>query len=647
MGRVELLETAITDALEGRLDPDRQAAAARAAHAVSGTAGTFGYLGASAHARDLERALKAEPLPLRELPRLAGLVVGLREELDRGPVGGAPAPAPPPVAPPEDVALLVVGGGPGRAARLADEATTRGLPAQAAEGVDDARPLLGALAPELVLLDLGVPEGLDAALAFLAEAASGATVLAVLDPADEVDRLELAQAGVHAILPLALEIAPTIDEVLAVRERVRAAGTRVLAVDDDAALRDAVRVVLEDADLDVVTSDGSEDLFALLDQHEPDLLLLDVDLPWGHSGIDLCRAVRADGARGTLPIVVLSARTDPETVLEVFRAGADDYVAKPFVGPELLVRIANRLERARLLRELTERDALTGLPGPESGRELLRTLWDRTAAAGEPFCVAYLDSDDVEELNHRHGVAAGDAALRATADVLRRAFRGEAVVARWRGDEFVVAFGGLAPQDARERLGRVLDAVREGGPVVPDEPLPRTMSAGLAFRTAETDDADALLRTAERAAREAAQAGGGRIVVVGADATAVAVADVVLLEDDLTLVALLRHALEGRGYTVRHLADGAEAADLVASEERRVAGRVVLLDWDLPGIDGMRILREMRRHGVLEHTRVIMLTARASEPEILQALDAGAVDHVAKPFSVPVLLQRVRRAMGA
>ncbi|MGX6449954.1 Hpt domain-containing protein, partial [Patulibacter sp. S7RM1-6] len=67
--RVDVLEAAVTDALEGRLGAETQSAAARAAHAIAGSAGTFGYLAASAHARDLERALKAEPLPAPELPR--------------------------------------------------------------------------------------------------------------------------------------------------------------------------------------------------------------------------------------------------------------------------------------------------------------------------------------------------------------------------------------------------------------------------------------------------------------------------------------------------------------------------------------------------------------------------------------------------
>jgi DNA-binding response OmpR family regulator len=72
---------------------------------------------------------------------------------------------------------------------------------------------------------------------------------------------------------------------------------------------------------------------------------------------------------------------------------------------------------------------------------------------------------------------------------------------------------------------------------------------------------------------------------------------------------------------------------------------VIVLDWDLPGLDGLRVLRSLADDGVLQRSRVIMLTARVSEQEVLLALNAGAVDHVSKPFSVPVLMQRVRRAM--
>ncbi|MGX6450130.1 response regulator transcription factor, partial [Patulibacter sp. S7RM1-6] len=186
------------------------------------------------------------------------------------------------------------------------------------------------------------------------------------------------------------------------------------------------------------------------------------------------------------------------------------------------------------------------------------------------------------------------------------------------------------------------------GPVAPGETLARTLSAGLAFRAAD-EPADGLVRLAERASREASRAGGGRIVVVGAEdgAGPDVAADVAVLADDPGLVALLRDALGGRGHGVRHLADPDEARALLEGAHPEAIGRVLLLDWDRAGVDVLALLRGLRDRGALEHCRVVLLTARTSEPEILQALDAGAFDHVAKPFSVPVLLQRVRRALGA
>ncbi|WP_022929596.1 response regulator [Patulibacter americanus] len=720
--RVLVIESALTDALEGTLAEDVQLAAKRAAHAISGSAGTFGFLAASAHARELEHALAVVPLPADEPPRLAGLVVDLRSELERGDVppdagpatptapqpavldadaatpapavlafsgGGhaaappesssvgpavdsaptagaaravgaasaaalatppAPASSPAPVAPATGLArpeLLVVGGPAGRAGRLADEALGRGLRARAHDRFDTARAYLGADGARLVLVDLSGPDGPGPALAFLAEAAAHATTVAIVDEGAGIDRLEIAQAGVRSVVGADRAVPDTVDAVLELRERTRASGTRVLAIDDDVAMRAAVRLVLEHAGLEVAVSDGSEDLWMLLDRFEPDLLLVDIDLPWGHSGIDLCRAVRADPRRGALPVIVLSAATDPDTVLSVFRAGADDYVAKPFVGPELVVRIQNRLERARLLREIHERDALTGLVGPDRGQALLQDLHALAIRDGAPYCLAYLDSDDVQSLNARHGYAAGDTALRASADVLRRAFRGEDVVVRWRGDEFVVAMAGTTPADARERLARVLDAVRGGGSVVPGDTAPRSLSVGLAVAGRDGDTVDALLRAAERASREASDAGGGRIVSAGGADLDVSTTDVVLVEDDQTLAALLRYALEARGYSYLHVDDGDAARTMLGGGAPDVAARVVLLDWDLPGVDGLAVLRAMREHGALERTKVIMLTARAGEDEILQALEAGASDHVAKPFSVPVLLGRVRRALDA
>lgn len=121
--------------------------------------------------------------------------------------------------------------------------------------------------------------------------------------------------------------------------------------------------------------------------------------------------------------------------------------------------------------------------------------------------------------------------------------------------------------------------------------------------------------------------------------------DVVVVEDDAALSDLLDHTLRTRGYSTERFVDGAVALESLVGDPPAVAGRAIILDVNLPGVDGLAVLRELRREGVLRRTRVLMLTARSRESEVLQALQIGAVDHVSKPFSVPELMHRLQRAL--
>lgn len=113
---------------------------------------------------------------------------------------------------------------------------------------------------------------------------------------------------------------------------------------------------------------------------------------------------------------------------------------------------------------------------------------------------------------------------------------------------------------------------------------------------------------------------------------------VLVVEDDPALSVLLRYNLEQRGYAVEDAGDGAQALALL----RRAPPDAVVLDWMLPGLSGVEICRAMRRHPRLRAVPVLMLTARAADEDAVQALDAGADDHLAKPFSIETLAARLR-----
>jgi two-component system phosphate regulon response regulator PhoB len=133
-------------------------------------------------------------------------------------------------------------------------------------------------------------------------------------------------------------------------ERARGQGAevlaRVLVVDDDPSVCKMVRAILEAAGLAVDSVGSGEEALERIRLAGCDLLVLDWGLP-GMTGIELCRVIRGDPAASALPILVLSARASSEEIVEAFARGADDYVTKPFRGPELGARVLNLLRRAR------------------------------------------------------------------------------------------------------------------------------------------------------------------------------------------------------------------------------------------------------------------------------------------------------------
>ena len=112
-------------------------------------------------------------------------------------------------------------------------------------------------------------------------------------------------------------------------------------------------------------------------------------------------------------------------------------------------------------------------------------------------------------------------------------------------------------------------------------------------------------------------------------------ATVLLVEDEEQLARLIQRELEAAGYRVRHATDGAVALRLFPDE----APAVSILDWMLPGIDGLEVLRRVRQRSAVP---VLMLTARAEEVDRVIGLEIGADDYLTKPFGTRELVARVR-----
>ncbi|MDB4947695.1 MAG: His Kinase (Phospho-acceptor) protein [Gemmatimonadetes bacterium] len=141
----------------------------------------------------------------------------------------------------------------------------------------------------------------------------------------------------------------------------------VLVVEDDPASARVLRSILEQAGYRVSLAHDGPEALAELDRELPDLLLLDWMLP-GISGLEVCHRARQRWNALALPILIVTAKNDPESVYAAFDAGASDHIAKPFRGAEIRARIAAHLrtkalveERGRMEEHLREREKLSSL----------------------------------------------------------------------------------------------------------------------------------------------------------------------------------------------------------------------------------------------------------------------------------------------
>lgn len=119
----------------------------------------------------------------------------------------------------------------------------------------------------------------------------------------------------------------------------------VLVVDDEAPIRDMLRVALEMSDFDVLEAEDARTAHSIIIDKKPNLVLLDWMMP-NTSGVELARRLRRDEITSSLPIIMLTAKGEEDNKIQGLDIGADDYITKPFAARELIARIRAVLRRS-------------------------------------------------------------------------------------------------------------------------------------------------------------------------------------------------------------------------------------------------------------------------------------------------------------
>src|SRR5271169_1382671 len=296
---------------------------------------------------------------------------------------------------------------------------------------------------------------------------------------------------------------------------------RILIAEDDPVSRRLLELFLVKWGFEVsIATTGTEALQMLERLDAPRLAILDWMMP-GMEGVQVCQKLRESADRKYVYVLLLTARTQKEDLLQGLESGADDYLTKPFDSQELRARLhvgqrildlQDQLIAAgeELLYRATH-DNLTGVVNRGVIMDTLRKERARQAREGGSFGIVLMDLDHFKYVNDTYGHLAGDEVLRETAQRMTAHIRPYDSVGRYGGEEFliVVPFAdGPRTQALAERIRRAIEAKPM---LVNSIPISVTASLGVtASVNSSPRDAQEILRLADAALYRAKELGRNR-----------------------------------------------------------------------------------------------------------------------------------------
>ena len=296
-----------------------------------------------------------------------------------------------------------------------------------------------------------------------------------------------------------------------------------MVVDDEAPIRTMVSQVLVAEGYEVVEAASAEDALKVFGEKHCPLVISDIRMG-GMSGLELLDEVKR--LRPQTLVVIMSAYVSIDSAIAALKAGAYDYLIKPFEDLELIVSVVRRAmenitlikernslvvhlkksnkalkELSRRFRDLAIRDGLTGLYNHGYLLDALAGEVARAVRYDRHLSVIFLDVDHFKQYNDQFGHQRGDMVLKQVSQILKDEIRKTDIAARYGGEEFVLILPETSKQDAFVVAEKIRKAVQESiaNDVADEGPTTVTISAGVASYMEDGTDATELIAKADAA----------------------------------------------------------------------------------------------------------------------------------------------------
>jgi len=303
------------------------------------------------------------------------------------------------------------------------------------------------------------------------------------------------------------------------QEKAQEKNYSILVIDDDETIRHLISAVLTDAGYNVSAVSNGEEALRKINEIPFEIVITDLKMQ-DMNGIEVLRKVKQVNAE--TDVIVITAYASLETALEAMRAGAYDYISKPF-NPDEIIMIIDKIikkkttdsasDKLQHYRELSITDGLTRLYNHRYFHELLEREIIRARRYPQPVSMLMIDIDNFKIYNDAHGHVEGDNALKKVSEIMLDSLRKIDFVARYGGEEFSVILPETPKQGALTVARRLRTRFEKTIFYTKDKKEPKNLciSIGIATFPNDAQSKEGLIKAADKALYTAKELGKNRV----------------------------------------------------------------------------------------------------------------------------------------
>lgn len=290
----------------------------------------------------------------------------------------------------------------------------------------------------------------------------------------------------------------------------------ILIVDDVLENIQVLGNILKEDNYKIAVANNGKQAISTTVAIKPDLILLDVMMP-ELDGLETCKRLKMIPETKNIPIIFLTAKVETQDIIDGFKIGAVDYIAKPFNAYELRARVKTHvelkiskdllLEQNETLEKLSITDCLTGLYNHRFIIDTLSRLVEENERYKYPLSISMIDIDNFKKVNDKFGHIIGDEVLVKISNYIENGIRKTDFLGRYGGEEFLVIFNHSNLKGAIESMERIIKNIENLK--WDNKNLRVTISAGICER--KDEDVLALIQKADTLLYIAKQKGKNRV----------------------------------------------------------------------------------------------------------------------------------------